>query len=96
MEKSKSKKLSRFRSLDKLIKFFDTHDMGEYWEEIPKAHFDVDIKKRVHLFSIDAEIEGKLTKIAKSKHISSEKLINVWLKEKLQEQMKGKTETAAI
>ena len=86
MEKSKSKKLPQLGSLDKLVKFFDTYDMGEYLDEMPKAQFDVNIKKRKHLFSLDDELEGKLTKIAKSKHISSEKLINAWLKEKLREQ----------
>ena len=88
MEKSKVKKLPHFSSLDKLVKFFDTHDMGEYWEKLPEAQFEVDIKKKVHLFSLDAKVESKLTKFAKLKHVSSEKLINTWLKEKIQEQMK--------
>lgn len=86
MEKSKAKKLPPLKSLDKLIKFFDKHDMGEYWDKMPEVKFEVDIKRRVHLFSLDLEIESKLTEIAKSKHISSEKLINRWLKEKVQEQ----------
>lgn len=85
MEKSKAKKPPHFKSLDKLIKFFDKHDMGEYWDKMTEVKFEVDIKKRIHLFSIDAEIESKLTEIAKSKHVSSEKLINRWLKEKVQE-----------
>jgi cytidylate kinase len=88
MAKSKAKRLPHFKSLDKLIKFFETKDMGEYWNEMPEAHFEVDIKKRTHLFSLDAELESRLTEIAKLKHISSKKLINAWLKEKLQEQMK--------
>ncbi len=80
--------MPHFRSLDKLVKFFDSHDMGDYWEGMPEAQFDVDIKKRIHLFSLDAELESKLTKIAKSKHVSSERLINIWLQEKLQQQVK--------
>jgi hypothetical protein len=88
MEKSKSKKLPPLSSLDELVKFFDMHDMGEYWKEMPEAQFDADIKKRIHLFSLDVELENKLTEFAKLKHVSSEKLINAWLKEKLREQMK--------
>ncbi len=88
MVKSKSKKLPRFRSLDELVKFFDTHDIGEYWEDMPEAQFEVDIKKRTYLFTLDAELESKLTEIAKLRRISSERLINVWLKEKIQEQIK--------
>lgn len=87
MEKSKSRALPHFRSLDELVKFFDTHDLGEYWEEMPEAHFEVDIKKRIHLFVLDAELAGKLTKIARTRKTPSEILIKTWLKEKLHEQV---------
>ena len=87
MVKSKSKTLPHFRTLDELISFFDRHDFGEYWHEVPEAHFEVDIKRRVHLFVLDDEVAGKLTEIAKSKQLSSETLINAWLKEKVEEQL---------
>ena len=83
MAKNKSKSMPSSRSLDALVKFFDTHDTAEYWEQLPEAHFDVNIKRRKHLIAIDAEISGKLTEIAQSKKISSQRLINTWLKEKI-------------
>jgi len=83
MAKSKSKTLPSFHSLDDLVKFFDTHDTGEYWEQLPEAHFDVNIKRRQHLIAIDTEISGKLTEIAQSKKVSSQKLVNSWLREKI-------------
>lgn len=83
MAKSKSSTLPEFESLDELVDFFDNHDMGEYWEQMPEAAFDIKIKRRKHLIAIDEEIVPKLNKIAKSKKVSSEKLINTWLKEKL-------------
>jgi len=90
MTKSKSKNLPRFRSIDELVKFFDTHDLGEYWTEMPEAHFEVDIQRKTHLFALDAELANKLTEISKSRKISSEVLINAWLKEKIQEQIRCK------
>lgn len=87
MTKSKSENLPRFGSLDELVKFFDTHDLGEYWTEMPEAHFEVDIKGKTHLFAIDTGLADKLTEIAKSRQISSEALINAWLKEKIQERI---------
>ncbi len=83
MVRSKSKTLPKFESLDELVEFFDTHDMGEYWDEMPEASFDINIKKRKHLVAIDEEIIPKLNEIAKSRKVSSEKLINSWLKEKI-------------
>jgi len=85
MAKSKSKKLPKFDSLDKLVDFFDTHDMGEYWDEMPEAHFAVDIKKRTHFFPLDAVLAEQLNQIAKKKKTRSEVLIKSWLKEKILE-----------
>ena len=87
MPKSKSKMLPHFRSLDELVKFFDTHDLGEYWNEMPEAHFEVDLKRRTHFFALDTELASRLTQIAKSKEISAQALVNEWVKEKIQEQI---------
>ena len=86
MTKSKSEKLPRFGSLDEFVKFFETHDLGEYWAEMPEAHFEVDIKRKTHLFAIDTGLANKLTEIAKNRETSSATLINAWLKEKIREQ----------
>ena len=85
MARTKTKSMPRFRSLDELVEFFDTQDMGEYLKEMPEAKFEVDIKRRTHFFALDAELASKLTEIAKSKRTSSESLINAWLKEKIQQ-----------
>ena len=51
MTKTKSKNLPRFRSFDELVKFFDTHELGEYWTEMLEALFEVDINGgKTHLF----------------------------------------------
>ncbi len=75
-----------FHNLNELTEFFDSHDLGEYWEQMPEAHFEVDLKKRTHLIALDKEIADKLTEIAKSKQILFETLINSWLREKILEQ----------
>ncbi len=79
--------MPKFSSLDELVEFFDTHDLGGYWDSMPKAHFDIDIKKRTHLFAIEEDLAEKLTEIARAKQIPAEMLINVWLRERLFEQI---------
>jgi hypothetical protein len=71
MEKSKTKSIPKFSSLDELVAFFETHGMGEYWDQMPEAHFDIEIKKRTHIFSLDEDMAETLTKIAKAKRIPS-------------------------
>ena len=83
MAKSKTKALPASKSINDLIDFFDTHDMGEYWEQMPEAHFDVNIKKKKHLIALEEDVAAKVTEIARAKRISSEALINAWLKEKI-------------
>jgi hypothetical protein len=84
MARNKSKSLPKFESLDELVGFFDANDMGEYWDEMPAADFDISIKTKKHMVTIDEEIIPSLDEIAKSKKISSEKLINRWLREKIE------------
>ena len=86
MARNKVKKMPRFKSLDPLVGFFDTHDLGEYRDEMPEVQFDVDIKRRRHLFALEDELADRLTKIAKTKKISSSALITSWLREKVQGQ----------
>jgi len=83
MGKNKAKTPLRSKSVKELVDFFETHDMGDYWEKMPKVHFDVDIKKRKQLVALEEDVVDKLTEIAKSKKISSESLINTWLKDKI-------------
>ncbi len=72
-----------FKSLNELVEFFDTSDLGEYWDKMPEINFEVDLKKRTHLFSLDGELAVRLTEIARSRQISSQALVNDWLKEKI-------------
>lgn len=83
MAGSKSHETIPSGSLDELVEFFDTHDMGEEWERMPKADFDVDIKIRRHLVAIDDQLAGALTEIAKSQQTSVEALVDSWLREKI-------------
>jgi hypothetical protein len=87
MAGNRSKKILEFESLDELVDFFDTHDMGDYWESLPEAEFDVDIQHRTHVFSLEEALVERLTAISKAKRVPSERLINVWLWEKLGEQL---------
>ncbi len=78
--------MPKFGSLDQLVEFFDTHDMGEYWAEMPEAEFEIDIKRTSHLVALDSDLAEKVTEIARKKRISSRNLINKWLREKVLEQ----------
>lgn len=83
MAESKLGSIPHFASLDELVEFFDAHDWGEYWDRMPEAHFEVDIKRRTHLFALDKDLADKLTEIALLRQVPSAVLLNSWLREKI-------------
>lgn len=85
MAENKVKDLPHFHSLDELIEFFDNRDLGEYLDDMPEAEFEVNIKQQIYLITLEAELANRLTEIAKSRHTSSEELVNIWVREKILE-----------
>jgi CopG antitoxin of type II toxin-antitoxin system len=83
MAASKMAILPQTGSINGLVEFFETHDMGEYWEQMPEAKLDIDIRHRKHLVALDDDLVGKVAEIARSRHVSSESLVNSLLWEKL-------------
>ena len=83
MAENESAPLPHFQSLHELVEYFDAHDMGEHWDRMPEAHFEVDIKRRHRLVSIDEDLMSTLSEIAQSHQVSVEVLIEAWLKEKV-------------
>lgn len=76
--------LPEFESLEALSEFFDSNDMGDYWQNMPEVEFEISIARKTRLVAIEETLAERLTKVARDKHISPEVLIQSWLKEKLE------------
>jgi hypothetical protein len=72
--------LPHFRSLPELVEYVDAHDMGEHWDGMPEAKFEVDIRRKPRLVSIDEDLMSQLADMAKSHHVAVEDQIEAWLK----------------
>ena len=83
MPRSNAKKMPSFESVAEVTKFFETHDMGDYPDQLPEADFDINLKKRTYLVAIDGKLMCQLTEIAKAKNLPAQKLIQNWLEEKV-------------
>lgn len=79
----KENEMPEFESIEELTDFFDNNDMGEYFDELPEAHFDVDIRRRSFLVAVDRQLMKKLADLAKSQQTSTHELVNSWLEEKV-------------
>jgi predicted DNA binding CopG/RHH family protein len=83
MAESEPKTLPKFASLDEMVEFFDTQDLGDYLDSMPEVEFEINLKRRRLQFELDTELANKVTKIAKSKQMSSEELIETWVRERV-------------
>lgn len=83
MGENDSQELPSFGSLDELVEFFDTNDMGGYEEVLPETHFEVDLRRKTHLVAIDEDTNTRLTEIAAQEGTPAESLVNSWLKEQI-------------
>lgn len=46
MAGNRSKNLPSFKSVDELVAFFESHDMGDYWKQLPEAEVKVSLGRR--------------------------------------------------
>jgi hypothetical protein len=88
MAKSVRKRKSRdilppnFSSVQEASEFWETHSIADYWAEtdpVNEANIQL-IRRYVH---IDADLARKIHTVARKRGISTETLINLWLKEKI-------------
>lgn len=89
MTKSGSKKKKHldpipdsFSSIEEAADFWDEHSLADYWEHTEEVK-DVKINIVRQHFRVDAELAGEINRIAQKRGISSETLVNLWLKEKV-------------
>ena len=85
MAKNKFRKANAAPSVGKLVEWFDEHDTGDYLAQMPEVDFEINIKRRRHLVELEPDLAASLTKIAKAKKVSSETLVNSWVREKISE-----------
>jgi len=74
-----------FKSIEEAADFWDEHDLTDYWDLTKEVQMEVDIQRRVFLTALEPTLAQQLTAIAHKQGISTETLVNVWLKEKVEE-----------
>jgi len=86
MSRSRSS-ISKARSYKEIGEFWDTHDLTEYWEQTQPVEFELDIQSEVTYYPLDVTLSARVLSIAKKRGVSPETLLNLWVQEKLQEEM---------
>jgi hypothetical protein len=88
MNKSKDNKLtgiSKADTVEEIAEFWDSHSLADYWDQGREVEFEVRAEHRRRI-TLDPEIYGRVEFQARTRGISPETLINLWVVEKLQEE----------
>jgi hypothetical protein len=78
----KGKKL-HFKNYEEAAKWFDTHDMSDYEEQMRPVGFRFDLRKNRDWVELDRNIAKDVRKLAKEQNVPTRRLVNEWLKERL-------------
>lgn len=82
MNESKSS-ISQATSYQEIGEFWDSHDLTDFWDQTEAVEFEVDIESETTWHALEATVAAEIAKFAKMQGVKSETLINVWLRERL-------------
>jgi len=86
MRKNKSS-LSKASSYREIGEYWDSHDLSEVWDKTRKVKFDVSIESETTYYPVEKSLSERVQALAKKQGVSSDTLINLWIQQKLQEQL---------
>jgi len=79
--------ISKASSYEDIGAYWDTHDLSKVWSKTKKVRFDVQIESEAIYYPIEKSLSERIQSIAKKQGISSDTLINLWVQQKVQEQI---------
>ncbi len=77
--------ISQATSYQEIGEYWDRHDLAEVWEQTEPAEFEVDIQSERVYYRPDLELSSQIIGLARTRGISAETLLNLWIQEKLQQ-----------
>jgi hypothetical protein len=81
---SADKKIPEMASYDEIVEFWETHSLADYWDQTEPADFEVDPNaRRRYLVAVDPELLQRAQKMALSRGLSTESLVNLFLEQRL-------------
>lgn len=78
--------------------WWDTHDMGDYWDELEEVDLVVELDKprdETIILRVQKDIKQKMERFARSRGLNLSTLTRMWLMEKLEESLRARKPKAA-
>ena len=83
---SEDKQIPEMKSYEQIAEFWDTHSLADYWDQTEPAEFEISPKaRRRYLVAVDANLVSRVQRLARSRGVSTESLVNLLLEQRLHE-----------
>lgn len=76
----------RRRSIREVVDRFEQDDFGDALATMAPAHFDVTLRKRVHLIPVEGGLARRLATLAHARRTSVSRLVDAWLRDRVRQQ----------
>ncbi len=81
-----NKKIPEFKSYKEMAEFWDTHSLADYWDQTEPAEFEISEQaRRRYLVALDRDLLSRIQRIARTRGLSTESLVNLLLEQRLRE-----------
>jgi len=83
MQENKVSSISRSRTIEEMADFWDSHSLADYDEQTCEVEMTFDPAARRTVVHIEPELMADILKVAQKRKVSSQTLINVWLRQQV-------------
>ena len=86
MSEDKPKQIPEMNSYEEIAEFWDTHSLADYWDQTEPADLEVatDLRRR-YLVAVDPGILDRVQRLAHTRGLTIESVINLLLEQRLNE-----------
>ncbi|MDI6792608.1 MAG: CopG family antitoxin [bacterium] len=81
MAENKVSSISHSRTLEEMAEFWDTHSLADYDDQTYEVQMTFDPSARRTAVNIEPELMIDILRIAHERKISTQTLVNVWLRQ---------------
>ena len=85
MVNEKVSSISQAETIEQIADFWDTHSLADYADRVKEVEMTFDLSARRPVVGVEPELLEELRQIAKTRHISTQTLVNLWLQQKVSE-----------
>ncbi len=96
MQNDKVSSISGSRTLEEMAEFWENHSLADYDDQTYEVEMTFDPSARRTLVAIEPELMEDIWQVARARKVSTQTLINVWLRQQVDRFALQATESGAV